>query len=1691
MATIRKKKSAFEEARDFVGGAFNNLSRGAQKTVADTSKNVGNFYNSFSKGYDQFQKQQQARQERNRQNAVKFTNDVFSRGRDVVNKTTNYFDATKDNDLKKAGVQNFWADNPGRIASTAAWTDNLLREGAKSARYGGENLVRSTLPAGGSSYLATLQKTIKDTPILSADPNDWIPGPQMITNRLMKGMVLPTGSNKLPSLKLRDVIGNTDITGGLQERLGRQAINANIEIENRMNRELGELELTGDFWQDIKNPRYVGRGLGMNGPSLAATLGVGGIATLLSGGAALPVMGAMAGAGYLQNAGSTYVEAKRMGADEDTAQQAARVVGFINAGLDAVGAGEILNSATKPLRSKIVFEVMKDMFTEGSTESLQQIVSNKTAQVLYDEDRGLFDQALESGFFGAILGGGASTVGTSINAATQGPTQTQGGGEIENLNTPQPEEQAVQRQVDGALNELQQMLTPETIVNSGTDSNINLEGLVVGAPIQPTQSFSQPLDLIPEPAVQPQVSEQNNSQEVSQEEFTSETQQLAEQLQEEMQAPAVQMMKEEIDQAISDTGQEIVPQEAQNTGPTADVNLNMDKGQAEAAIKSMLGEAELNYVNGGDQILTKDGQLAHGKYYDSIISVIENNGKVEDKTVYHEAFHAYVDKFVDKQLYKSAVDDVLANQKVTDKQVDEILAEGFAEYAAGRRGGFTQNILNFFSDLMYSFRTLIGKVNSAEMLYQNALQGKRAENGGMGTTEEQFRVKNPEDPFYNVNRMGVDDKVKQATADLIQSPEVKAQVEETIGAPLTLDEVKMRAQVAKEPKTTKTRKAAETLTAQQQALRNRVAQLGEQYERGEISGEDYAEALVRDKAFGAFAARLLGSRRAVSAPGETTILNTIIAEALRKGADPEAMIKAAKGVDFNNVAEVADFYHQFVPVTFGDWVNKLRYGAMLSSPLTHIINMASNAQGTALLVPTRKVIEGAIDAGLTAASLGKRERTRYAGEGVAYLQAYLSPKNMKDSVKAMKDYLSGKEGISQNPDTRFLPLATRGPLKRVDQVLGSPTKPLEGVDRFFVNLTEKAFENAAKYRADRGGKTDKTPFELAQKELFRGPLTEEGAGIVNNFIGDFAKRIGKFRRDKNPAIRVAANANIPFLHTIANLTKAGVEANPAFGAVNLIRNNDPIQQTAKIIMGGMVTAAATTLGMAGMLQADEPKDKTQREAMRAAGILPWSVNVNGQSIQFNKFHPLIAFQLGLTAGVMDSVKDGKLTEDAANNIFGALTASQNYLSDQSYFKAVGDFVKMMTGDFEYRSGAQVVNNYARQLIPFSALQGWITRTIDHYQRQPDADAGFMTEFMQNIAKNTPGLSQSVPLRTGPDGEPVENPYPLINAFSPYRVSPINEQGVVTLDLLKEKSLQNKIINDAKTKEEKNKVSMDLRSPEDKKAGAQLKIKDEIARNNAKISAIENGEGSSDSEAFYSDGKFYYFDTDDQETKEIDLRQFQKEKAGIGKQKQQDEKYAAARKIWDSPLTPQDKAEALYTLGVTPEEARYDTLANHENEVKTNYLLEKLSDQPYEVIMERLETGRMNSVSGKVFASDGVLADLRDNGLISDADYKYLKSIKYNKAGELLGGGGSGKKVDYSLDVSYDVPDLPELELGGSTGAISEAYAPIQLNNGRSSRVNLKMPQITDDEINAINKNRSQRVSPRVSGMATTLSGLGR
>ncbi|HNI17535.1 MAG TPA: hypothetical protein PLS35_02425, partial [Nitrospira sp.] len=263
-------------------------------------------------------------------------------------------------------------------------------------------------------------------------------------------------------------------------------------------------------------------------------------------------------------------------------------------------------------------------------------------------------------------------------------------------------------------------------------------------------------------------------------------------------------------------------------------------------------------------------------------------------------------------------------------------------------------------------------VNEEKGLLETFKKGEPAPTPSIQKTESQLRIPEGNTPggvpseaprelsSYSEGVTPSGENVKQTRLDVSEGAKksveegvsvAKPRIEEVVGKKLTNKEVEQYARdTGKIMEETVGRDVTLQRAAENLNLRREIAKVAE---NGKIT-PDFIELLVRDRAASADTARQLQARKIMAKPDQLSKIDTVIDAVTKREKDFQKVIDEAKNVDWNDANAITEFYRAHVKPNVGEWIDTLRYNSMLSSPLTHIQNVASNFQGTALVAPIEK-----------------------------------------------------------------------------------------------------------------------------------------------------------------------------------------------------------------------------------------------------------------------------------------------------------------------------------------------------------------------------------------------------------------------------------------------------------------------------------------------------------------------------------------------------------------------------------------------------------------------------------------------------------------------------------------------------------------------------------------------------------------
>lgn len=237
------------------------------------------------------------------------------------------------------------------------------------------------------------------------------------------------------------------------------------------------------------------------------------------------------------------------------------------------------------------------------------------------------------------------------------------------------------------------------------------------------------------------------------------------------------MAKQPVDafKRAAPSSQSSVEKSALNQG----VPLNTPVKRAQAIAESLFDKGEIDFLFPQDKIA--EGPDAWGRYsprksfQNPLIQVVQHNGLISDHVLYHEAFHAYLDKFVSTPERKALIDAIKRNMataparglyridgyKGADVRAEEYAADAFADYMKGK--DVPPEAKSFFQRILDRIKGWIRKVTGMQDIFD------RAESKDRSFVRSNSRRLTVEDVSFNklMNKTVEDDAAYEHVGDII------------------------------------------------------------------------------------------------------------------------------------------------------------------------------------------------------------------------------------------------------------------------------------------------------------------------------------------------------------------------------------------------------------------------------------------------------------------------------------------------------------------------------------------------------------------------------------------------------------------------------------------------------------------------------------------------------------------------------------------------------------------------------------------------------------------------------------------------------------------------------------------------------------------------------------------------------------
>lgn len=449
--------------------------------------------------------------------------------------------------------------------------------------------------------------------------------------------------------------------------------------------------------------------------------------------------------------------------------------------------------------------------------------------------------------------------------------------------------------------------------------------------------------------------------------------------------------------------------------------------------------------------------------------------------------------------------------------------------------------------------------------------------------------------------------------------------------------------------------------------------------------------------------------------------------------------------------KTADAFYEY-------WIN-----ALLSSPVTHVVNLLGNTLFAAGQIPTRTVagLMGYMRRKSTGATDGVQ-----LGEDAAMAMGFAF--SSLDAIKiAGKVFKNPQDEIvtKLEPGKKFRPNAISAEYFQLSGMLGKAvdyagnistfgrlaTRSLAAGDVFFKVMGQRgSIYSDAFRRAARGGETD--------PHLFAGDIAD---GIANPLAKDqrnaqkfgrmitFQDDLGDFGRNaqglaSNPIFRWF----VPFLKTPANIISRAWEHTPFSMAGKDYR--DAIAQggegadlaRAKVALGTTTMVGVGFLANAGYITGGGPSDPKLKANLKRQNWQPYSIKIGGRFYSYKRIEPHSTI-IGLAADLVEIMGNDKQTENAATAAAALGMAFSKNVTSKTWMTGMANLLEAIENPDRY--GPKVIQGFISSLVP---------RIIAQSEKQVDPEKRYVRSLIDAIKKDVPGWSDTLPPTLNIWGEPI-------------------------------------------------------------------------------------------------------------------------------------------------------------------------------------------------------------------------------------------------------------------------------------------------------------------------------------------------
>lgn len=429
---------------------------------------------------------------------------------------------------------------------------------------------------------------------------------------------------------------------------------------------------------------------------------------------------------------------------------------------------------------------------------------------------------------------------------------------------------------------------------------------------------------------------------------------------------------------------------------------------------------------------------------------------------------------------------------------------------------------------------------------------------------------------------------------------------------------------------------------------------------------------------------------------------------------------------------------------------------LLTNPLTHAVNVSSNV-AMAGAETTKELPAAAIDAVISAVRGTERtkavslrglltEQIKGIGAGAKAAARVL---RYGDTAEQLAKWDFRQTNFGDGPGARILQAYTDGVFRSLsaeDQLfkgaaMGRAMEEYARLEakRMVADGTAKTFDAAlATLR-------NNLPPELVAKAMADAEVaTFQQPNLVASMVSG-GRRALSAQGKLGEAARTATEVVMPFVRTPTNIANTLVQYSPAGFVSALVKQiGDPSQKRlaedlGRTLTGSTLVALGFMLAREGKATGASPQSAAERAQWDLEGKQANAVRIGDRWVSVSRLAPI-----GALVSVGAQMYHGALeTESAAGKVATAAYTPLRVTLDQPFVTGIQTTMEALQEPG--RAGERFVERQAGSMVPAGVAA--IARGTDPYLRDPQG-------ILEAMAARVPGLSQTVPPRLDPFGQPM-------------------------------------------------------------------------------------------------------------------------------------------------------------------------------------------------------------------------------------------------------------------------------------------------------------------------------------------------